>query len=101
MNITSQQIKNFKLVSALSITINDSCDINDISHFLFYLFCLQVLKGKKKLLLLKDWTHGEDIANTVIECMEKDHILLDKIVSVLNNFREGKICDQSEKMFCF
>ncbi|GFU95340.1 dimer_Tnp_hAT domain-containing protein [Trichonephila clavipes] len=34
------------------------------------------------LLPLKSQTRGEDIANVVIECMDKHHIPLDKIVSI-------------------
>ncbi|GFV97627.1 dimer_Tnp_hAT domain-containing protein [Trichonephila clavipes] len=34
------------------------------------------------LLPLKGQTHGEGIANAVIECMDKHHIPLDKIVSI-------------------
>ncbi|GFW03715.1 dimer_Tnp_hAT domain-containing protein [Trichonephila clavipes] len=34
------------------------------------------------LLPLKGQTRGEDIANAVIECMDKHHIPLDKILSI-------------------
>ena len=34
------------------------------------------------LLPLKGQTRGEDIANDVIECMDKHHIPFDKIVSI-------------------
>ncbi|GFX08564.1 protein ZBED8 [Trichonephila clavipes] len=37
---------------------------------------------KEELLTLKGQTRGEDIGNAVIECMDKHHIPLDKIVSI-------------------
>ncbi|PRD36724.1 UNVERIFIED_CONTAM: hypothetical protein NCL1_07663 [Trichonephila clavipes] len=37
------------------------------------------------LLPFKGQTRGEDIANAVIECMDKHHIPLDKIVSISTN----------------
>ncbi|GFT17107.1 hypothetical protein TNCV_4738341 [Trichonephila clavipes] len=48
----------------------------------------QVARSPKELLgllPLKGQTRGEDIANTVIECMDKQHIPLDKIVSILTD----------------
>ncbi|GFV21634.1 general transcription factor II-I repeat domain-containing protein 2A [Trichonephila clavipes] len=45
-----------------------------------------ITKGPKEELLgilpLKGQTRGEDIANAVIECMDKHHIPLDKVVSI-------------------
>ncbi|GFU95341.1 dimer_Tnp_hAT domain-containing protein [Trichonephila clavipes] len=76
------------------------------------------------LLPLKSQTRGEDIANVVIECMDKHHIPLDKIVSISTDrakkydnkeiwrfkferlcveleILEKKKCDLSSQVVCF
>ncbi|GFS70235.1 general transcription factor II-I repeat domain-containing protein 2 [Trichonephila clavipes] len=57
------------------------------------------------LLPLKGQTRGEDTANTVIECMDKHHISLDKIVSIstdgaktLTGVRKGFVAILKEKI---
>ncbi|GFW96528.1 SCAN domain-containing protein 3 [Trichonephila clavipes] len=82
-NITTQYIKDLKLVSALTIAVDESCDINDTAQVSFVRFMSH--SGPEEELLgllpLKGQTRGEDIVNAVIECMAKHHILLDKIVA--------------------
>lgn len=84
LNITNQQNKDLKFVSVLSIAVDKSCDINDTAQVsLFVQFIL--FMGPKEvlgLLPLKGQTCGEDIANAVIECVEKHSIPLNKIVSI-------------------
>ncbi|GFW29650.1 uncharacterized protein TNCV_3935181 [Trichonephila clavipes] len=83
-NITTQYIEDLKLVSALSIAVYESCDINDTAQ-VSLLVRLMSHSGPKELLgllPLKGQTRGENIANAVIECMDKHHIPLDKIGSI-------------------
>ncbi|XP_036181109.1 protein ZBED8-like, partial [Myotis myotis] len=84
-NIPNQQVEDLKLVSALSIAVDKSCDINDtvqISLFVRFISSIGPKEELLGLLPLKGQTRGEDITNAVIECIEKHHIPLDKIVSV-------------------
>ncbi|GFU19337.1 general transcription factor II-I repeat domain-containing protein 2 [Trichonephila clavipes] len=84
-NITTQHIEDLKLVSALSIAVDESCDINDTGQVSLFVRFMSHSGPKEKLLgflPLKGQTHGEDIAITVIEHMDKHHIPLDKIVSI-------------------
>ncbi|GFW58039.1 protein smoothened [Trichonephila clavipes] len=84
LNITTQHIKDLKLVSSLSIAVDESCDINDAAQVsLFVRFMSHSgLKELLGLLPFKDQMHGEDIAKVIIECMDKHHIPLDKILSI-------------------
>ncbi|GFW34973.1 uncharacterized protein TNCV_979111 [Trichonephila clavipes] len=84
-NITTHHIEDLKLVSALSKAVDESCDINDtgqVSLFVRFMSHLGPKEELLELLPLKSQTRGEDIANAVIECMDKHHIPLDKIVSI-------------------
>ncbi|GFX05939.1 protein ZBED8 [Trichonephila clavipes] len=82
-NITTQHIEDLKLVSALSIVVDESCDDTaQVSLFIRFMSHSGPKEELLRLLPLKGQTRGEDIANTVIECMDKHHILLDKIVSI-------------------
>ncbi|GFV00120.1 general transcription factor II-I repeat domain-containing protein 2 [Trichonephila clavipes] len=107
-NITTQHIEGLKLVSALSIAVDESCDINDTAQVsLFVRF--KSHSGPKEELLgllpLKGQKHGEDIAKAVIECMDKHHIPLDKIVSIstdgaknMTGVRKGFVAILKEKL---
>ncbi|XP_059530961.1 general transcription factor II-I repeat domain-containing protein 2-like isoform X8 [Myotis daubentonii] len=74
-----------------------------------YLNALFRKKGPKEELLgllpLRGQTRGEDIANAVIECIEKHHIPLDKIVSIstdgsksMTSVRNGFVAIVKEKI---
>uniref|UniRef100_A0A8C4X7H4 HAT C-terminal dimerisation domain-containing protein n=1 Tax=Erpetoichthys calabaricus TaxID=27687 RepID=A0A8C4X7H4_ERPCA len=107
-NITNQQIEDLKLVSALSIAVDESCDINDTAQVSLFVRFISSTGPKEELLgllPLKGQTRGEDIANAVIECMEKHHIPLDKIVSIstdgaksMTGVRKGFVSILTEKM---
>ncbi|GFX70422.1 SCAN domain-containing protein 3 [Trichonephila clavipes] len=80
-NITTQHIKDLQLVSALSIAVDESCDINDTAEVSLFVRFVSPSGPKEELLgllPLKDQTRGEDIANAVIECMDK-HIIFPSI----------------------
>ncbi|GFV06866.1 uncharacterized protein TNCV_2282641 [Trichonephila clavipes] len=84
-NITTQHIEDLKLVLALSIVVDESCDINDTSQVSLFVRFMPHPCPKEELLGLlpiKGQKRGEDITKTVIECMDKHHIPLDKIVSI-------------------
>lgn len=72
-NITTQHIKELKMVSVLSIAVDESCDINDTAQVSVFARFMSHSVPKEELLgllPLKSQTHGEDIANGVIECTE-------------------------------
>ncbi|XP_036275872.1 general transcription factor II-I repeat domain-containing protein 2A isoform X2 [Pipistrellus kuhlii] len=84
-NITDQQVEDLKLVSSLSIAVDESCDINNTAQVSLFVRFVSSTGPKEELLgllPLKGQTSGEDIANSVIECIERHHIPLDKIVSI-------------------
>ncbi|GFT59507.1 uncharacterized protein TNCV_3406181 [Trichonephila clavipes] len=84
-NITTHHIEDLKLVSALSIAVYESCDINDTAQGSLFVRFMSHSGPKEELLgllPLKGQARGEDITNAVIECMDKLHIPLDKIVSI-------------------
>ncbi|GFV69501.1 SCAN domain-containing protein 3 [Trichonephila clavipes] len=85
LNITTQHIEDLKLVSALSLAVDESCDIDDTAQVSLFVRFMSHLGPKEELLRLlsiKGQTRGEDIANAVIECMDKHPIPLDKILSI-------------------
>jgi hypothetical protein len=107
-NITIQLIEDLKLISALSIAVDESCDINDTAQVSLFVRFISHTGPKEELLgllPLKDRTRGEDIANAVIECMDKHHIPLDKIVSIstdgaksMTGVRKGFVAILKEKI---
>ena len=86
--ITTQHIKNLKMVSDLSIAVDESYYISNAVQVLLFVRFISCNSCPKEellgLLLLKSKTHGEDIASIVIESMDKHHIPLDKIVIDFN-----------------
>ncbi|CAK6438343.1 unnamed protein product [Pipistrellus nathusii] len=91
-NITDQQVEDLKLASALSIAVDKSCHINDTAQVSLFVRFISPTGPKEELLgllPLKGQTRGEDIANAVIECIEKHHIPIDKIVSVSTDGAES------------
>ncbi|GFS63407.1 general transcription factor II-I repeat domain-containing protein 2 [Trichonephila clavipes] len=78
-NITTQHIEDLKLVSALSIAVDESCDINDVAQVSLFVRFMSHSGPKEELLgllALKVQTRGEYIADAAIE------FPLDKIVSI-------------------
>ncbi|GFV68640.1 uncharacterized protein TNCV_2275021 [Trichonephila clavipes] len=76
-NTTTQHIEDLKLVSALSIAVDESCDIIGTAQVSLFVRFMSHSGPKEELLgllPLKGQTCGEDIANAVIECMDKHHI---------------------------
>ncbi|GFY33657.1 SCAN domain-containing protein 3 [Trichonephila clavipes] len=108
-NITTQHIEDLKLVSAFSIavSIDEFCDINDAAQVSLFVRFMSHSGPKEELLgllPLKGQTQGEDIANAVIECMDKHHIPLDKSVSIstdgaksMTGVRKGFVAILKEK----
>lgn len=73
-NIINQQVKDLKLVSALSIAVDKSCGINDLVQVSVFVRFISPTGPKDELLGLlpfKSQTSGEVIANAVIECIAK------------------------------
>ncbi|KAK4880600.1 hypothetical protein RN001_008746 [Aquatica leii] len=86
--LVTTQIEDLKLVSALSIAVDESCNINDTAEVSLFVRFISHLGPKEELLgllPLKGQTRGEDIANAVVESMDKYHIPLEKIVSILTD----------------
>ncbi|GFT82560.1 SCAN domain-containing protein 3 [Trichonephila clavipes] len=91
-NITTQYIEDLKSVSPLSIAVDESCGINDTAQVSLLVRFMSHSGSKEELLgllPLKGQTRGEDIAISVIECMDKHHISLDKIVSISTDEAES------------
>lgn len=87
-NKTTQQIKDLKQVSALSIAVDESFGINDTAQVSIFVRFMSHSDPQEELLGLlpfKGQTRGGNIANSVIECMDKYHIPLDKIVPISTN----------------
>ncbi|KAG8235406.1 hypothetical protein J437_LFUL018624 [Ladona fulva] len=107
-NITVQQIEDLKMVTAVSIAVDESCDINDTAQVSLFVRFISHTGPKEELLELlplKGQTRGEDIGNAVIECMDKHHIPLDKIVSIstdgaksMTDVRKGFVAILKEKI---
>ncbi|GBN79309.1 hypothetical protein AVEN_27473-1 [Araneus ventricosus] len=84
-NITNQQTGDLNFLSASSITLDESWDINETAQVLLYIRFISSMCPKKELLgllPLKVQTCGEDITNAAIEYIEKDNFPFDKIVSI-------------------
>ncbi|GFU77834.1 uncharacterized protein TNCV_1138421 [Trichonephila clavipes] len=97
-NLTTQHIEDLKLVSALPIAVDESCDINDTSQVSLFVRFMSHLSPKEELLgllPLKGQTRGEDIAIAVIECMDKHHIPLYKIMSISIDEAKKALCAQT------
>ncbi|XP_065673851.1 general transcription factor II-I repeat domain-containing protein 2A-like [Hydra vulgaris] len=92
LNITTQHIEDLKLILALSLAVDESCDINNTAQVSLYVRFMSHSGPNEELLgllPLKGQTRGEDIANAVIKCMDKHHIPLDKIVSILTDWTKS------------